>query len=365
MRIKITIDTDEVLIESWQDVAESITRNVWCCPNSALQISTGSARIKNGILSRFGTLLSFFFRRFRGLIATLGSGRLFLENALPPLLFGVVCFVAFFGEGKEHAYAYWPRAGIMQKAVSREMPFLEDVQVRDYPIKVKRGFSFTEAGQLLRRERRIFLPFAHSDSWAERGTNQSPTVRNWREGSLERKLPKNQIGIQKNVMRWRLPHILDVKHHFSADSQVWIGHFAYSRVLWKNISPQLALRTAAHYDESPPRHYAAYYSEESQNPISSVHGCGDCFPILFGMRLVICVSLCIVGILLAHTGPTSCLREWIGSLLFFPGLILLVVPFHWEWYVFPCQETPCQQTEYRQTFQHDAANVPLQIGDEQ
>jgi hypothetical protein len=43
MRIKITIDTDEVLIESWQDVAESITRNVWCCPNSALQISTGCA----------------------------------------------------------------------------------------------------------------------------------------------------------------------------------------------------------------------------------------------------------------------------------------------------------------------------------
>ena len=46
MRIKITIDTDEVLIESWQDVAESITRNVSYqepfCPESEGRLYDGN-----------------------------------------------------------------------------------------------------------------------------------------------------------------------------------------------------------------------------------------------------------------------------------------------------------------------------------
>jgi hypothetical protein len=89
-------------------------------------------------------------------------------------------------------------------------------------------------------------------------------------------------------------------------------------------------------------------SQSSESPIRSVCGSDSSFPILFGMRLVVCVALCVGSIFLGYFGSCNRLCVWLGFIGLSLGLILLVVPFHWEWFLCSKQDN----SEYRQQFQH-------------
>ena len=112
--------------------------------------------------------------------------------------------------------------------------------------------------------------------------------------------------------------------------------------------------------------YAAHYSQASQNPIGEVCRGESSFQILFGMRLVISVSLAICGILLIYFGASftsNCAYQWsrwLGALILGLGLLLLLAPLHWEWFLCAGQNAESQQTEYNQSFQH-GGNVPQGI----
>jgi hypothetical protein len=75
------------------------------------------------------------------------------------------------------------------------------------------------------------------------------------------------------------------------------------------------------------------------------------------MRLVISVSICIFSIFLAYFGYATWYCVWLGLIGMGLGLLLLLAPLHWKWFLCASQDSPQQKSEYSQTFLHDAENV--------
>jgi hypothetical protein len=111
--------------------------------------------------------------------------------------------------------------------------------------------------------------------------------------------------------------------------------------------------------ESRKRQKTSYYAQSGQNPIGKVCRSDSSFQILFGMRFVVSVSLCILGIFFAYVRSADWWSGWAGGISMGLGTLLLLVPIHWEWFL--CTDwDDHQQTEYRQQFPHNSAIVPLQ-----
>lgn len=75
--------------------------------------------------------------------------------------------------------------------------------------------------------------------------------------------------------------------------------------------------------------------------------------VLFGVRFVVSISLSLFGIFLVYFGSENRWCVGAGFACFTLGLILLVLPLHWEWFLCECQG----KSYYCQPFQHDGANV--------
>jgi len=132
----------------------------------------------------------------------------------------------------------------------------------------------------------------------------------------------------------------------------WIRNIGNNSSLNSHISPRLAFRTPAHREDCKQRQNAAYYAQASENPIGEVCRSDSSFQILFGMRLVISVSLCIISIFLAYFGSARRWCVWLGCIGMGLGLLLLLAPIHWEWFLCASQDSGQQDSEYRQTFTH-------------
>ncbi len=286
----------------------------------------------------------------------------------------LVCLVALFAVNEISANPYDPTRGSnVHAAIAGPPLLLKGILVPDFTVKIYRAGTVAQPfnfllGQGLRHPQSLHF----WDGWTQNIPVRMFWARHWRQLRCKRVFVYVHRSPMYKFVCWRLPGVLngdlpcrtslridDSRNRFRVVSTIVyrIRNVGNYPSLNGHISPQLALRTPAHREYRKQRQNAAYDTQSSQNPIGEVCRGDSSFQILFGMRLVISVSLCILSIFLAYFGYTRRWCVWLGLIGMGLGLLLLLAPIHWEWFL--CAGNDDQgHTEYRQPFQHNSTIVP-------
>ncbi len=151
----------------------------------------------------------------------------------------------------------------------------------------------------------------------------------------------------------------NVVEHLYGTSPPFDFHHFYTHTSPLPVYHKVALSLDS--PQGKPSQESANYSQPSQNPIGGICRSDSSFQILFGVRLVISVSLCIGSIFLFYFGSRKrwCRRLGISGLGL--GLLLLLAPVQWEWFLCSDQQ---QHGEQREAVHRDGEKVAQQVFNE-
>ncbi len=284
------------------------------------------------------------------------------------------CLVAFFAVNKVSANPYYPASGSnVHAAIASPSLLLKGISVPNLTVAIDCPRAVAQPFDFLRRQRSWQPQSLHF--WNSRPQNipvRMIGLGHQRQLCCERILAYVYRCPMNEVIGWSLPRVLDRNLRCRTslridDSRNSLGivfaivdrvrNIGNNSSLNGHIGPQLAFRTPAHREDCKQRQNAAYDAQTGQNPIGEVCRSDSSFQILFGMRLIISVSLCIFSIFLAYFGYARRWCVWLGLIGMGLGLLLLLAPLHWEWFLCASQDS-YQQTEHHKTFTHNTIIVP-------
>jgi hypothetical protein len=283
-----------------------------------------------------------------------------------------ISLISSFGKAQSGSHSDCASEYVIEKPVPSEVLFLKCVSIENLSVDPNSRTSFFQSFNLFwsqprTKEQGFGYRYPRSHSRFE-----LPFFYQTLKRRFEWIFSERDAGPMHNIVSWRLPSVLylnlddcspswvrnsSFRWRGNSDDRIGVRNIDDSTHFRNHVSPQLALRTPAHRANCKQCQDASYHAQTGQNPIGEVCRSDSSFQILFGMRLVISVSLCILSIFLAYFGNARWWCVWGGLVAMGLGLLLLLAPIHWEWFLCADWSSQNQQTEYRQMFQHDGGNV--------